>query len=82
MVTIEQEKCTGCKVCVMVCPHSVLAMNDRKAFVHDRERCVECGACELNCEYEAVTVTKGTGCLWVVINQDILKRKDKGCGCG
>jgi len=46
------------------------------------DKCIECGACQLNCESDAINVTKGTGCLFAIIIEDILKIKGKGCGCG
>ncbi|MDD5065908.1 MAG: 4Fe-4S binding protein [bacterium] len=59
-------------------------MKDRKAIVDDYPSCMECGACSLNCPARAITLTKGTGCLYAIIKEDILKisRKNKGCGCG
>lgn len=81
MITIEKEKCNGCRVCTWVCPHGVLAMNSRLVMVAHNERCIECGACELNCAPEAIKVTKGTGCLLVIIKEDILGLKPKGSGC-
>lgn len=82
MIAIEDNKCTGCHVCTWVCPHGVLAMNASSAFVAYEERCIECGACELNCKPGAVQVTKGTGCMVAIIKEDILGLKGKGCGCG
>jgi MinD superfamily P-loop ATPase len=62
----------------------VIEIRDRKAEIIDYKSCLECGACELNCEFEAITVTKGTGCLVAIIKEDILKivPKNTGCGCG
>ena len=82
MIEIDEEKCTGCKVCMKVCPHHVIEMIDKKAQAARLERCVECGACDLNCEFGAITVTKGTGCLFAIVREDILKIRGKGCGCG
>lgn len=46
---------------------------DKVAVLAYEERCVECGACQLNCHDEAIFVTKGTGCLVAIIRDDILK---------
>jgi NAD-dependent dihydropyrimidine dehydrogenase PreA subunit len=81
MITIEKEKCNGCHVCNWVCPHGVLSMNSKIAAIAHNERCIECGACELNCASGAIKVTKGTGCLYVIIKEDILGVKGKACGC-
>ncbi|MFQ5637510.1 MAG: 4Fe-4S binding protein [bacterium] len=81
MIFIEKEKCNGCRACTWVCPHGVLAMNSRTAVVAHDGRCIECGACELNCSQCAIRVTKGTGCLLVIIKEDILGLHEKECGC-
>ena len=81
MIEFNTEKCTGCMVCLKVCPHRVISMMDGKAAPVKIEKCIECGACELNCEFEAIKVDKGTGCLFAIIKEDILKIKNKGCGC-
>lgn len=81
MIEFDKEKCTGCRVCTTVCPHGVISMINGKAAPTNIEKCIECGACQLNCEFDAIKVTKGTGCLVAIIKEDILKIKGKGCGC-
>ena len=82
MINIDWDKCTGCAICIYVCPHRVIEMNEKKAILANEDRCIECGACQLNCIYDAISVTKGTGCLVTIIKEDILRIKEKGCGCG
>ena len=82
MITINADRCTGCQVCLHVCPQKVLAMRERKAVVADYPACLECGACQLNCADNAIDVTKGTGCLVAIVKEDILKIAPKGTGCG
>lgn len=82
MIEFNKDKCTGCMVCPKVCPHRVIVMVDGKAEPVNIEKCIECGACQLNCEFDAIIVTKGTGCLFAIVKEDILKIKGKGCGCG
>ncbi|NOY67879.1 MAG: 4Fe-4S dicluster domain-containing protein [Deltaproteobacteria bacterium] len=82
MIHINQERCTGCKTCVNVCPHQVLELKNKKAKIAHEARCIECGACRLNCRENAVTVEKGTGCLFVIIKEDILGFKKDACTCG
>ncbi len=67
---IDPEKCTGCQVCSLVCPASVITMVDlgtRK--VGDRElpvkrplfdlaSCIFCGECVDNCAFKALEMTK------------------------
>jgi NAD-dependent dihydropyrimidine dehydrogenase PreA subunit len=78
MITVNPRACTGCRDCVKVCPHAVLAMHQKKVVMLAEERCIECGACQLNCHHGAIEVTKGTGCLLVIIRDDILRRGDRG----
>ncbi len=82
MIEFNKEKCTGCSVCAKVCPHKVISMVDGKAVPVNIQRCIECGACQLNCDFGAIDVSKGTGCLFAIIKEDMLKIKGKGCGCG
>ena len=44
-IRIDGEKCTGCGLCLTVCPHQVIALTDGRAAVKDRDACMECGAC-------------------------------------
>ncbi|MEW6662317.1 MAG: 4Fe-4S binding protein [Bacillota bacterium] len=41
---IDQEKCSGCGICIPYCPARAITMQDKKAQV-DREACLECGNC-------------------------------------
>ncbi len=75
MIVLNSEACTGCRTCVRACPHGVLEMRDKEAVLVAEERCIECGACQLNCHDEAIFVTKGTGCLVAIIREDILKQR-------
>ncbi len=82
MIALNHNACTGCGACVNVCPHRVLALNNKKARLAFEERCIECGACQLNCRSDTIEVTKGTGCLFTIIKEDILKLTPHACGCG
>ena len=81
MIALKPENCRGCGECVKVCPHRVWEMEAGQARLAAEERCIECGACRLNCPHDAITVTKGTGCLVAIIREDILKIDRPGCGC-
>ena len=67
-IEIFPEKCTGCGMCVEVCPHEVFTLNNKKAVIQDRDSCMECGACVSNCAFNAVSVNKGVGCAFALIN--------------
>jgi NAD-dependent dihydropyrimidine dehydrogenase PreA subunit len=79
-LTLDGHKCVGCAMCTQVCPHGVLAMENRKAQIVDRNGCMECGACAKNCPTEAIRVTPGVGCASYII-QSWIKGKDKAA-CG
>jgi ferredoxin len=76
----DPEKCAGCGRCVEVCPQEVFEMQDRKAAVIDKNRCMECGACSLNCDFGALAVNAGVGCAAAVINS-IFSGGEPVCGC-
>ncbi len=80
----DSELCTGCGLCVDVCPHAVFAQNGRVIRVVHAEACMECGACQINCAWDAVKVESGVGCATAMI-QAALRGKplaEASCGCG
>lgn len=74
------DKCTGCGVCIEVCPHSVFEMNNKRSTIKDLDLCMECGACALNCAFGALSVNAGVGCAAALINGKLTG--DVSCGCG
>ena len=82
VVTLEldKSKCTGCGMCLIVCPHAVFSMNNGHAMIENRDACMECGACAQNCQAEAVMVKAGVGCAAAVINA-ALGREGSACCC-
>ncbi|MDR1607908.1 MAG: 4Fe-4S binding protein [Deltaproteobacteria bacterium] len=61
------EKCLGCGRCAEVCPHGVFSLADKKAWVVEKDLCMECGACSLNCPAKAIEVNAGVGCASAII---------------
>jgi len=77
---LDRDKCTGCGMCLEVCPNEVFKMNTRHVEIRNRDACMECGACSRNCPFEAITVKAGVGCAAAVINA-MLGRTDASCCC-
>jgi len=74
----DPDKCTGCKMCAVVCPHAVFVMDGSRAKLTDRDRCMECGACMRNCAFEAITVRPGVGCAYAILISQF-RGKELGC---
>lgn len=75
---LDEEKCTGCGMCLEVCPHKVLEMNRTHVRIQNRDACMECGACSRNCPFDAISVDAGVGCAAAVINS-MLGRSGREC---
>ena len=66
---LDQEKCIGCGMCEIVCPHTVFKVEKPKASIVDLDGCMECGACASNCPVEAISVDPGVGCASYIIQK-------------
>lgn len=65
---LDRGICNGCRMCMNVCPHAVLVATDEgRVSIADRDGCMECGACARNCPTAAVSVTAGVGCAAAII---------------
>jgi NAD-dependent dihydropyrimidine dehydrogenase PreA subunit len=82
VVTLElcEATCNGCGMCIKVCPHEVFILSGGKAHIQNRDYCMECGACSINCQPGAITVSSGVGCAAGIIN-GILNNTEPACGC-
>jgi len=54
--SIDKESCTGCGVCVEVCPMGAIHITHGKAQVN-RDVCTGCGACIAECPMDAIRLT-------------------------
>lgn len=75
----EPDKCTGCGMCAVVCPHAVFVMEAKKAVLTDKDLCMECGACLRNCAFGAIAVRPGVGCAYALM-MSALRGREISCG--
>lgn len=76
---MDQNKCSGCGLCIDVCPQQVFVIKNKLSTIVDRDACMECGACSRNCPKQAISVRAGVGCAYAVL-MDKLNIKGKCCG--
>ena len=81
VVTLQHfpELCTGCGMCLAVCPHRVFRAEGGKVAIADRDACMECGACARNCPVGALYVKNGVGCAVGILNAKL--GRTSGCFC-
>lgn len=53
---IDEEKCTGCGVCVKVCATKAITGELKKVHTIDNDKCTRCGACIQSCKFDAIYV--------------------------
>ena len=56
-IQIIIDKCTGCTMCVKVCPFDAIRMMDKKALIN-LDKCNLCGACVPVCKFKAILLEK------------------------
>ncbi|MGA9111681.1 MAG: NADH-ubiquinone oxidoreductase-F iron-sulfur binding region domain-containing protein [Smithella sp.] len=54
--SIDPERCTGCGLCIKVCPTQATSGEKKKAHIIDKDKCTRCGACIESCKFEAINV--------------------------
>jgi NAD-dependent dihydropyrimidine dehydrogenase PreA subunit len=75
---LDEQKCNGCRMCTVVCPHNVFAIENKRARIISKDSCMECGACQLNCPENAISVRSGVGCAAGII-AGILNKTNSAC---
>ncbi|MBF0385942.1 MAG: electron transfer flavoprotein subunit alpha, partial [Candidatus Omnitrophica bacterium] len=56
-IKILKDKCTGCTLCVKVCPFIAISMSGKLAVI-DYDKCTLCGACVESCKFKAIEIKK------------------------
>ena len=52
---VDAEKCTGCGICVDMCPVEAISLENEVAIV-DEQVCTACGLCVNECPNEAISM--------------------------
>jgi len=53
---VDEDKCTGCGLCVDVCPVEAISLNDVAKI--DSETCTDCSRCVEECPNDAISIEK------------------------
>jgi len=51
---VDADICTGCGICVDLCPLVAISLKDDKAVIDDN--CTECGLCVDECPNDAISL--------------------------
>jgi len=54
---VDQEDCTGCGICCLLCPEGVMYKKDGELVI-DYDFCKGCGICEHQCPAKAIKMIK------------------------
>ena len=65
-MTVNENVCKGCGLCVEVCPKKIIALDKLRlnakgyhpATVTDMEQCIGCAMCGIMCPDSAITVER------------------------
>jgi NAD-dependent dihydropyrimidine dehydrogenase PreA subunit len=75
----DESRCSGCGLCVIVCPHGVFAESGGTVRLVRPDACMECGACQRNCPTGAIEVESGVGCATALFYAALTGR-EASCG--
>ena len=76
MLSLDSAKCIGCGDCVEVCPQQCYTLSAEAKSVHAfSDRCMECGACKINCRTGAIEFEAGPGCIVYIAKEVIFGKQ-------
>lgn len=55
--TVDQEKCTGCLVCLKNCPVKAITGERKQPHFIDQEICTKCGVCFSKCKFDSIVLS-------------------------
>jgi len=81
-IRVDQDKCTGCGLCVSSCPAGALAMVDGKAQLVRADHCDQLGVCIGECPFDAIEFVDVEESTAVAAAPVAAKKSDASpCGC-
>ena len=65
----DDEKCTNCLLCWIVCPDSAIGATDGQIGAFDYDHCKGCGVCANECPVDAIRMENEQVCLLAEVKE-------------